>query len=49
MPTEKKSKGVKTETVISPSLKKRFAAKCKKQNISQSQVLRDLIQAFVKK
>lgn len=47
MPREKKT-GSKTETFLAPSLKKKFKAKCKRNNISMAQVQRDLIQKYVK-
>lgn len=45
--TERKN-GAKVETKVAPSLKKKFERKCKKQNISMAQVLRDFIQGFVR-
>lgn len=39
---------VKVETLIAPSLKKKFAAKAKKLNTSMSDLVRDFIQKFCK-
>lgn len=47
MGIEKKS-GAKVETKVALSLKKKFAAKVKKNKTSQAQALRDLIQGYVK-
>lgn len=48
MATEVKSKGPKIEARVSKGLKKKFKARCKKLNVSQSQRLRDLIQQDLK-
>lgn len=45
---EVKSTGVKIETKIAPSLRKKLAAKAKKNNTSVAQVLRDFVQKYVK-
>lgn len=49
MPKETKSGSVKIEFALAESLKKKLQAKCKKQNISVSQVLRDQVQGYLKK
>lgn len=48
MGTEKKS-GEVVETQIAKSLKRKFRAKCKRENTSMAQVMRDAIQHYVKK
>lgn len=48
MAAEKKTKGVKLETIASVSLKKKFKARCKKLNVSVAQRLRDLAQKDIK-
>jgi hypothetical protein len=48
MAKEIKTGGAKIETILSPSLKKKFASKCKKAGSSMSQVNRDLIQKWLK-
>lgn len=49
MAKEVKSAGVKVETSVAPSLRKKLQAKVKKNNTTASQVLRDYIQSYVKK
>lgn len=49
MAKEVKAAGVKVETSIAPSLRKKFQAKVKKNNTNGAQVLRDFVQAYVKK
>lgn len=48
MARETRTGGTKVETVLSPSLHKKFKAKCKRENISMAQHIRDMIQACVK-
>jgi hypothetical protein len=52
MPQELRSRETgakKVETFISPATKAKWIKYCKKANISQAQVLRDYIQATVKR
>jgi len=48
MASEKKTKGVKFESIGSASLKKKFKARCKKLNVSMAQRIRDMIQKDIK-
>jgi len=48
MARETKTGGQKLETVLSPSLHKKFKKQCKKLNISMAQQMRDLIQKSLK-
>lgn len=48
MGKEKKS-GANIETKVAPSLKEKFRRKCMRNGTNMSQVLRDLIQGYVKK
>lgn len=48
MAAEVKSKGVKVESTVSQSLRKKFKARVKKLNVSMSQRIRDLIQQDLK-
>lgn len=41
--------GEKIESLIAPSLKKKFKAHCKRNNITQAEILRNFVQALVKK
>lgn len=47
MGIEKKA-GKKVETKLAPSTYNKFKAKCKKNGTSQAQVLRDLVQGYLK-
>lgn len=48
MPKEQRG-GVKIESMIAPSLKKKFKAYCKKQNITQAEWLRNQVQGIFKR
>ena len=48
MASEVKSRGQKVETFIAPSLHKKFKSKVGKNATTMSQVIRDLIQKYVK-
>lgn len=48
MASEIKSKGVKLETTVSKSLRKKFKIRCAGLNVSMAQRLRDLMQKDLK-